>query len=310
MIGADGVHSRVGRSLGLKALEAGVAYQERYALAGGTNAAQSMQVHFGRKVSTDTYGWLLPQGDQLLVGVATAARFGRRVWDMLSELKKRLGGQLDGAKSVGREAFCYPLHQRDRLTHDRVLLVGDAAGLVAPGVRDGLYYACQSARMAAQTIIEHQHVPVAERLADYQTRWTAAYGDIFAGYARLEQTFFGADRQREALVDMAWDRDIQRLAVESFLTKRRFAPPLRMLLRLKTRQVSQLVKYRVISPKRLETEQVARALMPTENYLDLALKTSNTGLLGPMGGEAEQREISTAVPEAHVTPVATHHVES
>jgi geranylgeranyl reductase len=287
VIGADGASSRVARCLGLPPLELGVAYQERFTLAANAQPIESMQLHFGRKISTDTYGWLLPQSDQLILGVATAARYGRRVWDMLSELKKRVAPHLEGLKSVGREAFCYPLKQRERLVYDRVLLVGDAAGLVTPGVHDGLYYACKSGLFAAQTVIEHQHVPVTERLTDYETKWRAAYGDIFAGFARLEQTFFGNDRQREALIDMAWDRDAQRLAAEAFLTKRRFAPPLGVKFRLKTRQVSQLVKYRVLSPKRLENEQVARAMPAPENYLDLALKTPNTGIFGPMPGEGE-----------------------
>jgi geranylgeranyl reductase len=289
VIGADGVHSRVARAIGLPAQALGVVYQERLSLPDGAKVPDGMQLHLGRKVSTDTYGWLLPQGDHVLVGVATATRYGRRVWDMLAELKKRLGSQLDGTKSIGKEAFCYPLAPRPRLAHDRVLLVGDAAGLAAAGLRDGLFFAIKSAELAARTVIQHQHVPVPERLAEYERSWQAQYGEILAGYARLEATFFGADRQREALVDMTWDRELQRMAVDAFLAKRRFAPPLGVKLKFKTRLVSQLVKYRVINPKRLETDMVTRALPANANYLDFALESARREV---------QAELTSVVPEA------------
>jgi geranylgeranyl reductase len=246
---------------------------EKLALPEGAKAPDAGQLHFGRKVSTDTFGWCLPQGDQIVVGVATAAKYGRRVWDMLGELKKRMGTQLDGSKGAGREAFCYPLQARPKLAHDRVLLVGDAAGLAAPTVRDGLYYACKSALMAAQTVIEHQNMPTPENLAGFQKAWTNAYGEVLAGYQRLEDAYLGADRQREILVDLAWDREAQRMVVDAFLGKRPVALPLGLTLRLATRKVSHRIKHRLMGPKRLENEQVARAMPRVENYLDLALKS-------------------------------------
>lgn len=278
VVGADGVHSRVARAIGLPALELGVVYQERLNVPAGRLAAPgAMQLHFGRKVSADYYGWLLPHGDHLQLGVTTRARYGKRVWDMLGELKRRLGSHLDGAKGAGREAFCYPLAHRDQLVHDRVLLVGDAAGLVAPATRDGLYYACQSGRLAAEAIVQHQHVPVEERLADYQRAFFAAYGPVFKGLKRLEKTFFRSDRRREALIDLAWDRDVQRAAADAFLEKRRFAPALPVRLKLQARLVSQLVKYSMVQPKRHDPDVASRMPEP-ENYLDRVLK-SPTGPL-------------------------------
>ncbi|HEY9721268.1 MAG TPA: FAD-dependent monooxygenase, partial [Oscillatoriaceae cyanobacterium] len=121
VIGADGVHSRVARALGLPSLELGVAYTELVSPPPAQPTVDAAQVHFGRKVSADLFGWLMPQGEALQLGVTTHARNGKRVWDMLAELKKRLGHHLDGTKALKREAFCYPLKSRDRLVHDRVL---------------------------------------------------------------------------------------------------------------------------------------------------------------------------------------------
>lgn len=276
VIGADGAHSRVARALGLPNAALGVAYTELLSPPPGQTLGESAQAHFGRKVSADYFGWQCPQGELMQLGVTTHARNGKRVWDMLAELKKRLGHQLDGTKAVRRQAFCYPLEPRERLVHDRVLLVGDAAGLVAPATRDSLYFACASGRLAAETIVRHQHVPVQERLAEYEQRWNAELGRVLAGQARLAQRFYQADRRREVIVDLAWDRAVQRLAVESFVEAKPFRMPLQLALRLKPTLALLYAKYNLAAPRRGEQE-VARALPAAENYLELALK--NTGPL-------------------------------
>lgn len=278
VIGADGVHSRVARALGLPPLELGVAYMERLALPPGPQgqpgkAPEGMQVHFGRKVSTDRFGWMAPHLDHLVLGVATHQRFGKRVWDMLAEVKKRLGSQLDGAKPAGREAFMFPLRARPRLAYDRVLLVGDAAGLAPAATFDGLYYAAVSGRLAAETVIAHRNLPVPENLATFETRFRAEHGAALAGAAKFEQLFFANDKRREALLDLAWDRPIQRVVIDAFLEKKPLAPPLKVAVRLKTRLAAALVKYSLTSPKRGETDPLSRALPQGENYLDLALRT-------------------------------------
>ena len=278
VIGADGVHSRVARTIGLPPLELGVAYMERLTLAPGAGsqpgrAPEGMQIHFGRKISTDRYGWMAPHLDHLVVGVATHQRFGKRVWDMLAEVKKRLGSQLDGAKSVGREAFMFPLRARQSLVYERVLLVGDAAGLAPAASFDGLYYAAVSGRLAAETVIANRNLPVPEKLATYEQRFQAEHGAAIASVNKLEQLFFANDKRREALLDLAWDRQIQRVAIDVFLDKKPLAPPLKVALRLKTRLVAALLKYSLTSPKRNEADPLSRALPQGENYLDLALRT-------------------------------------
>lgn len=280
VIGADGVHSRVARAIGLPPLELGVAYMEKLSLPPGPNGApgkapDGMQIHFGRKVSTDRYGWMAPHLDHLVVGVATHQRFGKRVWDMLGEMKKRLGSQLDGAKPAGREAFMFPLAARPKLAHDRVLLVGDAAGLAPASTFDGLYYAAMSGRMAAETVIAHRNLPVPENLAGYEGAFLAAHGPALAGAAKLERLFFQNDKRREALLDLAWDRQIQRAAIDAFLEKKPLAPPLKVAVRLKARLAAALVKYSLTTPKRGEADPLSRALPQGENYLDLALRTGN-----------------------------------
>lgn len=281
VIAADGAASRVARAVGLARLPLAVAYQERFdAPAGQPSPETTVHLHFGRKVSADYFGYVLPTGDQLVAGVTTEIRYGKRVWDGLSETKKRMEAVLKGAKGARREAFIYPLAVRAQLTHDRVLFVGDAGGLVCPASRDGLFFAAASARLAAETILAHQHMPLPERLAGYAQAWHAAYGKVFAAQAKIAGLFFLADRRREALIDMAWDREAGRYAIEAFLAKRPFSPPFPVAMRLKAKLTTQLVRYNMMSPKRLDGDTMVRSLPPNENYLDLALK-SRTGPLTP-----------------------------
>jgi flavin-dependent dehydrogenase len=281
VVAADGAASRVAWAAGLPRLPLAVAYQERFsAPAGQVTPETTAHVHFGRKVSADYFGYLIPSGDQLVAGVTTEIKYGKRVWDGLSELKKRLDTVLKGAKAVKREAFIYPLAMRAQLTHDRLLFVGDAGGLTCPASRDGLFYAAASAQLAAETILAHQHMPLPERLAGYTKAWQAAYGKVFAAHAKIASLFFLADRRREALIDMAWDREAGRYAIEAFMAKRPFSPPFPVAVRLKAKLTTQLMRYNMMSPKRLEGDTMVRSLPPNENYLDLALK-SRTGPLTP-----------------------------
>ncbi|MFN3430771.1 MAG: FAD-dependent monooxygenase [Candidatus Sericytochromatia bacterium] len=293
VVAADGAASRVAHAIGQPRLPLAVAYQERFS-APAAAAAVAAQAVFGRKVSADQYGYWLPQGDQVLAGVATEVKYGKRVWDGLAELKKRLGGSLEGAKALGREAFIYPLAPRAALTHDRVLFVGDAGGLAIAATHDGLYHAVVSGRLAAETILAHQHLPVPEKLAEYGRAWAAEYAKLFAQQKKVESLFFLSDRRREALIDMAWDREAGRYAAESFLAKKPFAPPFQAAVRIKAKLTTQLIRYNMMNPTRLEGDTMVRQLpAASENYLELALK-SRTGPLAPLAQAPAETAPETA----------------
>lgn len=278
VIAADGVGSRVAHTLGLPGLARGVAYMERLTLPAAGRAPDGMQVHFGRRVSADRFGWVVPHAEHLVLGVTTSVRYGKRIWDNLAELKKRMGTQLEGAKPAGREAFVFPLERRATLALDRTLFVGDAAGLGAATTLDGLYYASVSGRLAAQTILDHRNLPVPESLATYAARFEAAHGPALAAAADFEQRFFASDKRREVLIDLARDPELQRVATDLLQTKRVPALPFKVSMRLQTRLAVSLARYSFASPKRREVEPLLRAMPQAENYLDLALRTRSDSL--------------------------------
>ena len=70
---------------------------------------------------------------------------------------------------------------------DRVLVVGDAAGLVKPTTGGGIYYSLMSAKLAAEVLIDA--IPrdqLSERvLRKYETRWHKQFGPEFRAQLSL-----------------------------------------------------------------------------------------------------------------------------
>ncbi|MEB3223772.1 MAG: FAD-dependent monooxygenase [Candidatus Sericytochromatia bacterium] len=288
VIAADGVHSRVARALGLPPMELGLAYMEQLSAPGGlVRQPESLLVHLGRKVAPERFGWLMPAEDRWLLGVTTHAKRGRRVKDLANRLRNRLGRHLDGTSVVGRSAFYFPWSRRQRLVHDRVMFIGDAAGLNDGTTLDGLYFAAVSGRLAAEVVAEHQHMPTPDRLAEYQERFEAAYTPYMKAIQAFEQTFFSHDKRREALVDLAWERDLQRLVLDTYYDKRPAPMPMTLRLKAGTRLAASLLRQAVVNPKR-EQETLTRALPAGGNYLDYALAQRHQ--TGPLPSEPPATE--------------------
>jgi geranylgeranyl reductase len=290
VIAADGVHSRVARALGLPPLELGLAYVEQLSAPGGlARQPESLQVHLGRKVAPERFGWLMPAEDRWLLGVSTHARRGRRIRELANRLRHRLGRHLDGTQVVGRSAFFFPWARRPHLVHDRVMFIGDAAGLNGGTTLDGLYFAAVSGRLAAEVIAEHQHMPTPDRLGEYQERFEAAYAPYLKAIETFEHTFFGHDKRREALVDLAWERDLQRYVLDTYYEKRPAPLPVTLRLKAHARLAASLLRQAVATPKR-EQETLSRALPAGGNYLDYALASRHqTGPLPPEDAAPTER---------------------
>lgn len=292
VIAADGIHSPVARALGLPALDLGLAYMEHLSVPSNlARQAESVQLHLGRKISPERFGWLLPAEDRWILGVTTHARRGRRVRDLAARLRARLGAQLNGTLTLGRSAFFFPWARRPKMVHDRVVFVGDAAGLNPGTTLDGLFFAAVSGRLAAEVIAEHQHMPTPDRLFEYQARFDAAYGGYLASVSAFEQTFLTNDKRREALVDVAWERDLHRVALAMFYDKSGTPAPLTARIKARARLAVSLLRQALASPKR-EQETLSRALPESGNYLDFAM--AHRHQTGPLRAPAPAAEPAPA----------------
>ena len=96
-----------------------------------------------------SYGWVFPKGDRLTVGVVAARGQGEATKAYLRELVDRLG--LTGYEAVqdtGHLTRCRS--DSSPLRKDRVIVAGDAAGLLDPWTREGISFALRSGTLAGE----------------------------------------------------------------------------------------------------------------------------------------------------------------
>lgn len=171
-----------------------------------------VEVHFGRDVAPKGFAWAVPvtrpDGIYARVGLMcegnARAHFGRFLAGVGPRWRIGRGGRLD----AGAEPRCkvLPLGPLERTYADRVLAVGDAAGLVKATTGGGIYYSLVSARIAAEVLskaLETDTVGEAS-LSDYETRWRAVLGDEMDAQMQLRRLAHElSDQDIDALFDLA-----------------------------------------------------------------------------------------------------------
>ncbi len=157
LIGADGATGRVARSTGLMS--------ERWALAALESevvADSDTMAYWHDKLGLDlgmlkaSYGWVFPKGDHLSIGVGGLPLLD----DYGSLLKtydtKHTAARVPSIKRVIRShGYLLPCRKPGApVQKGRVVLVGDAAGLVEAFTGEGIYWAIKSAQIAARSILK------------------------------------------------------------------------------------------------------------------------------------------------------------
>jgi geranylgeranyl reductase family protein len=182
LLGADGSNSIIARTLhgGPPARQDRIVAVRAY-FDGVDGPAGQGEVCF-RSDSFPGYYWLFPAAGgtaNLGVGMLTSTfpRSGRNLREMLLQLvaedpslRTRLRRARMRGKILGHPLTTY--HPRRPLTGDRVMLLGDAAGLINPLNGEGIQYALHSARWAADTAARGLAADRldATSLRDYQQR--------------------------------------------------------------------------------------------------------------------------------------------
>ncbi len=96
-----------------------------------------------------SYGWVFPKGDRLTVGVIAARGHGDATRDYLREFTGRLGlGSFEVLRDSGHLTRCRS--EGAALRRGRVLVAGDAAGLLDPWTREGISFALRSGALAGE----------------------------------------------------------------------------------------------------------------------------------------------------------------
>lgn len=141
--------------------------------------SQGLDVFFRPDTSTTGFAWMVPitrEGElRAKVGVMAAAGASRILRQLLDELA--MAERVTGSPGPVVTRLL-PLAPLARTYGNRILAIGDAAGLVKPTTGGGIYYSLLSAQWAAETLLAaFEQGDLSERgLAGYQDAWRAHLG--------------------------------------------------------------------------------------------------------------------------------------
>ena len=154
VVGADGANGLVARSAELgEGIVRGVALEAnvRWGTLDPVPYRETAWVELG--VVPGGYGWVFPKGDHANLGVGGWLDEGPRLRAHLDQLAREHG--IDPGALADVRGHRLPMRRLGApAARGRVLLVGDAAGLVDPLSGDGIYEAFVSARLAADAILD------------------------------------------------------------------------------------------------------------------------------------------------------------
>lgn len=169
---------------------------------------RDVEVHFGGSVAPSGFAWAVPvQRDRpyVRVGVMCEGDAGRFFQRIMDDVARRWGVE-DAARGCQPRQKVLPLSPLKQTYADRVLVLGDAAGLVKPTTGGGIYYSLVSAEIAATTVaaaLQRGDVSAAA-LADYEVRWRRRLGSELRWQLvlrRIAQRL--SDTQIDSLFDLA-----------------------------------------------------------------------------------------------------------
>lgn len=161
-----------------------------------------VEIHFGSEVAPKGFAWAVPvkraSGSFARIGVMAEGDAGTFFSRMLGRVRERWSVAVPDALAPRRRML--PLASVTRTYADRVLVVGDAAGLVKPTTGGGIYYSVVSGEIAAEVLGERLTTDElsAASLREYEQRWRARFQSEFTAQLALR---FVAQRMRDSDID-------------------------------------------------------------------------------------------------------------
>jgi digeranylgeranylglycerophospholipid reductase len=148
-----------------------------------------VELHFGLQVAPKGFAWVVP----VQRGPNTHARVGLMCEGnavpyferFIEHISPRWGVKADQEICPRRKIL--PLAPIRKTYANRLLVIGDAAGLVKPTTGGGIYYSLMSAKLAAEVLIDAlQRDQLRERvLRKYETHWHGQFGPEFRAQLSL-----------------------------------------------------------------------------------------------------------------------------
>ncbi|MBP0454392.1 MULTISPECIES: geranylgeranyl reductase family protein [unclassified Kitasatospora] len=155
VVGADGSASRIGRHVGVSFDQIDLGLEAEIPVPASVAADWVGRIHLDWGPLPGSYGWVFPKTESgsLTVGVISARGDGERTKQYLADYIRRLG--LAGFPPSVESGHLTRCRAEDSpLSRGRVLVAGDAAGLLEPWTREGISYALRSGRLAGEWAVK------------------------------------------------------------------------------------------------------------------------------------------------------------
>ncbi len=222
IIGADGARSDVARAEvpGGDTIPYVIAYHEIIEAPEGPSKYDPSRcdVIYDGAISPDFYGWVFPHGKSASVGMGTGID-GVDLKEATRALRESSG--LTGCKTIRKEGAPIPLKPLDRWDNGRdVVLAGDAAGVVAPSSGEGIYYAMEGGRQAANAAMACLASGQVKDLMLARKVFLKEHGQVFRVLGAMQNAYYKSDERRERFVSLCHDVDVQRLTFEAYMNKK------------------------------------------------------------------------------------------
>jgi geranylgeranyl reductase family protein len=149
VIGADGSSGVAARHVGAEFAQVDLGLELEIAVPPAVARQWAGRVLLDWGKLPASYAWVFPKGDVLTVGVIAARGKGPATREYLREFTGRLGlGGYEAVRDSGHLTRCRT--DGSPLRRGRVILAGDAAGLLEPWTREGISFALRSGALAGE----------------------------------------------------------------------------------------------------------------------------------------------------------------
>jgi geranylgeranyl reductase len=225
VVGADGANSAVRREALPNVRKPKFVFAYHEIVKAPTDAKASAasydgtrcDVYYDGRTSPDFYSWVFPHGSTMSVGNGSANK-GFNLRRAVADLRGRRG--LAGLETVRHEGAPIPLKPMRRWDNGRdVVVVGDAAGVVAPASGEGIYYAMACARFAAEAVEQVLATGQSKYLATARKKFMKAHGRVFLVLGIMQFFWYSSDKRRERFVSICRDKDVQELTWQAYMNK-------------------------------------------------------------------------------------------
>ena len=179
--------------------------------------AERCDVYYQGSVSPDFYGWVFPHGKTTSVGTGSADK-GFSLRSATGHLRHIAG--LADQPVLRREGAPIPLKPLPHWDNGRdILVVGDAAGVVAPSSGEGIYYAMDCGRTMARAAHDALKTGNPKHLKAGRKRFMKQHGKVFWILGVMQYFWYQNDKRREKFVKICEDKDVQKLTFDAYMNK-------------------------------------------------------------------------------------------